>query len=216
LSLSSQEQIEYGVASASDESEIVRLIATAFSASEPLAKAMKLSVAEMAEFLRPLMPAAFAQGLTIVARRQGSDELAGALLNDDLASPLPVDPSRLDSKYLPIITLLETLEEHYNIGRTIAPGECLHLFMLAVDERFKGHGIGRGLVRASLEYGARRGYRAAVTEATAGASQHIFRALGFAERFPILYQDFVYEGKAVFGSIQDPPSAILMDKSLLE
>lgn len=198
-----------------DADRIVRLIAGAFSSSEPLARAMGLSVAEMEAFLQPLMTAAISEGLTVVARRTGSDELAGALLNDDLGSPLPVDLSRLNPKYLPIIALLGSLEEHYNVGRTIVPGECLHLFMLAADERFKGYGIGRGLVKASLSNGSRRGYRAAMTEATAGASQHIFRTLGFAELFRISYASFLYEEETVFGSIRDSSSAILMEKVLL-
>lgn len=209
------EPIEYRVAAPYHVDQIVRLVATAFSTSEPLAKAVGLSVAEMEAFLRPLMSTAMAQELTIVARRANSGELAGALLNDDLAAPLPVDPSQLNPKYLPIIALLESLEEHYRFDRDVAPGECLHLFMLAVDERFKGLGIGRGLVKATLEHGARNRYRTAVTEATASASQHIFRTLGFAERFSISYPEFRYEGKAAFASIQDPSRAILMDKSLL-
>jgi GNAT superfamily N-acetyltransferase len=168
----------------------------------------------MEEFLHPLMPAAMAQGLTMVARSSTSNKLAGVLLNDDLASPLSADPGDLNRKYLPIIALLETLEMHYYSGRTIARGECLHLFMLAADERLKGCGIGRGLVAASLDLGARRGYRTALTEATAAASQHIFSALGFAERFHISYPDFLYEGKTVFGSIPDPSCAILMEKPL--
>ncbi len=209
------ELIEYDVATLSDADKIVRLIATAFSNFEPLARALGLSVAEMEEFLQPLMPAAISEGLTIVARRTGSDELAGALLNDDLGSPLPVDLSRLNTKYLPIIALLGSLEEHYNVGRTIVPGECLHLFMLAADERFKGCGIGRGLVKAGLSNGSRRGYRAAATEATASASQHIFRTLGFAELFTISYASFLHEGEVVFESIQDSSCAILMEKPLL-
>lgn len=209
-----REPIEYGLAKPSDADKIVHLIATAFSTSEPLARAMDLSVAEMEEFVRPLIPAAMAQGLTIVARQTGSDQLAGALLNDDLASPLPVDPSQLNPKYLPIVSLLGKLEEHYCTGRSLAPGENLHLFMLASDEMHKGYGIGRGLVAASLALGSRKGYRTAVTEATAGASQHIFRSLGFTQQFPISYRDFLYEGKSVFHSIQEPATAILMDKVL--
>jgi ribosomal protein S18 acetylase RimI-like enzyme len=213
--LTIQEPVEYHVAKSADAEGIIRLIATAFSASEPLAVAMSISAREMEGFLEPLMPAAIAEGLTIVARQQGTGKLAGALLNDDFGSPLPVDPSRLSTKFSPIISLLETLDERYRVGRTIAPGEYLHLFMLAADARLAGRGIGRALVEASLENGISKGYRMTVSEATAGASQHIFRKLGFADRFLVPYRDFAYEDRAAFRSIQDPPGAILMDKSLL-
>jgi GNAT superfamily N-acetyltransferase len=211
-----QERVEFDLAESDDAEGMVRLIAAAFSTSEPLALAMGLSASEMEGFLQPMMPAAMAEGLTIVARLKSTGELAGALLNDDFASPLPVDPGRLGTKALPIISLLEMLEEHYRIGRTIAPGECLHLFMLAAEQRWKGCGIGRGLVEASLENAVRKGYLMTMTEATAGASQHIFRKLGFRDRFTVPYRDFTYEDRVAFGSIQDPSAAILMDKSLLD
>jgi hypothetical protein len=54
----------------------------------------------------------------------------------------------------------------------------------------------------------------ALAEATAGASQHIFRNLGFADRFTVSYREFLYEGRTVFASIEEPEAAILMDKSL--
>ena len=82
---------------------------------------------------------------------------------DDLASPLAVDRSRPNAKYLPIVRLLESLEEQYHNGRAIASGECLQLFMLGADEGFRGCGIGRGLVRASLDNGLDKGLTTVAT-----------------------------------------------------
>jgi hypothetical protein len=55
----------------------------------------------------------------------------------------------------------------------------------------------------------------AVTEATGRVSQRVFRKQGFEERFKVSYQDFIYDDKVVFASIQAHENAILMDKSLV-
>jgi len=86
--------------------------------------------------------------------------------------------------------------------------------MLAVDGQFAGRGIGQELIRACIENGCRRGYEAALTEATGKISQHIFRKNGFVQRFSVSYRSFVYENRSVFASIQGHERAMLMDRSL--
>ena len=71
------------------------------------------------------------------------------------------------------------------------------------------------MVRLCLENGVKKGYTTAVTEATGIISQHIFRKCGFVERHEIVYKDFTYEGENPFESIERHPSAILMDKALV-
>jgi hypothetical protein len=44
----------------------------------------------------------------------------------------------------------------------------------------------------------------------------VFRKQGFEERFKVSYQDFMYDDKVVFASIQGHENAILMDKSLVQ
>ena len=206
--------MEYSVAQPSDCDEIVRLLATVFSASDPPAVAMALSAADMEQFLRLVVPDVIPQGLTIVARSPATGKLAGALLTDDFASPPAPEFSQIHPKLVPILSLLEVLDAQFREGRTIMAGTCLHLFMLGVDEAFAGQGIGQGLVKACVENGLRRDYRSALTEATGKVSQHIFRKNGFAERCSVAYRDFLYDSRPVFASIRDHEKAILMDRSL--
>jgi GNAT superfamily N-acetyltransferase len=210
-----REAVDYEAAKPIDAEEIVRLLAAAFSESEPPAVAMGLSFRDMEEFLRLFAPGAIAEELTIVARGRDTGKLAGVLLTDDFAAPPAVDLSQISRKFLPIFSMLEALDEQYRRGKTISAGECMHLFMLGVDGAFVGCGIGQGLVKACLEHGIRKGYRMAVTEATGNVSQRVFRKNGFVERFRVTYRDFLYEGEAVFGSIEGHENAILMDRSLL-
>jgi ribosomal protein S18 acetylase RimI-like enzyme len=210
-----RDPVDYSVAKTSDAEEMVRLLAMVFSESEPPAVAMGLSFRDLEQFLQLLAPRAIADGLTVLARSGDTGKLAGVLLTDDFASPPALDLSQVSSKFLPILSMLETLDEQFRQGRTICAGEYLHLFMVAVDGQFAGRGIGHGLVKACLDNGLRKGYRKALTEATGRVSQHVFRKQGFADRFRVSYRDFRYEDKVVFASIQEHENAILMDKSLV-
>jgi len=208
------QSVDYGVAKASDAEEIVRLLAAVFSASEPPAVAMGLSSGDLEQFLRLFAPAAIADELTIIARSRESGKLAGVLLTDDFAGSSTLDLNRISTKFLPIFSMLETLDEQYRTGKTISTGQYLHLFMLAVDAQFTGRGIAQRMVKECLENGLRKNYRMALTEATGRVSQSVFHKLGFGDRFSVSYRHFKYEGRFVFASIEGHDRAILMDRSL--
>jgi ribosomal protein S18 acetylase RimI-like enzyme len=206
--------MDYDVAKPSDLDDIVRLLAQVFSESEPPAVAMALSFGDMKHFLQLVVPRVILYGLTVTSRSKDTGKLAGVLLTDDFASPPALDLRQISPKFLPILSMLEILDEQFRRGRTVSPGEYLHLFMLAVDGQFAGRGIGQGLIKGCVDIGLQKGYRMALTEATGRVSQHIFRKNGFADRFSVSYRDFVYENKVVFASIREHEKAILMDKSL--
>lgn len=205
--------VDYDVARLSDSDDIIFLLSNVFSEAEPPAVAMGLSFGEMEQFLRLIVPNIIPCGLTVISRSRITGKLAGVLLTDDFTSPPALDPGRTSPKFLPILAMLETLDASFRGRRDISPGEYLHLFMLAVAPEFAGRGIAQGLVRACLDNGLRRGYRSALTEATGRVSQHVFRKSGFADRFSVSYQEFVYENKAVFASIRDHEKAVLMERS---
>lgn len=210
-----QEPVDYDVAKPCDAEAIVRLLATVFSESEPPAVAMGLSFQDLEQFLRLFAPRAIAGGLTLVARSRDKEKLAGVLLSDDFASPPALELNQISPRFLPIFSMLETLDEQFRKGTTILAGEYLHLFMLGVDGQFAGRGIGQGLVQACLENGLRKGYRMALTEATGRVSQRVFRKQGFVDRFSVSYRDFRYEDAFVFASIQGHENAVLMDRALV-
>jgi len=209
------EPVNYAVAKPSDAEEVIRLLAPVFSQSEPPAVAMGLSMGEFEDFLRLFAPGDIAQELTIVARSGDTGKLAGVLLTDDFALPPKLDVSQISPKFLPILSMLETLDEQFRRGKAISAGEYLHLFMLAVDGQFAGRGIAQGMVAACLENGLCKAYRGAVTEATGKVSQRVFRKQGFGDRFSVAYQDFRYENRLVFAAIQEHEGAILMERSPL-
>lgn len=208
------QSMDYAVAQLSDSDDVIRLLAQVFSDSDPPAVAMGLSFDEMKQFLQPVVRNVIPDALTVVARSKDTGRLAGVMLSDDFASPPAMDLGQISSKLLPILSMLDDLDERFCSEKTIAPGQFLHLFMLGVDARFAGRGVAQGVVKACIDSAAQKGFRTALTEATGSVSQHIFRKNGFIERFSVSYQDFIYENKKVFAAIQEHDKAILMEKEI--
>jgi ribosomal protein S18 acetylase RimI-like enzyme len=207
--------VQYSICGASDVDEMARLLGEVFSQRDPPAVAVGLTPSEFEAFVRLFGRKAEAEGLTIVARSAATGEMIGALLTEDAASAPPDGMDRLSAKFDPIFDILGQLDTEYRGGKSVRPGEYLHLFLLGVAQGFAGQGVAQQLVAACLENGVRRGYRAAVTEATNKTSQHIFRKQGFVERVRRSYQDHRFDGQAVFASIAEHGGPILMDKSLV-
>ena len=207
-------QIEYGIYVPSDAAAMAKLLAEVFSRYDPPAIATGLTTSEFKAFVQLLCPRAAAEGLTIVALLAGTGELIAALLTEDSASPLPDGIDQLSAKFDPIFDILGQLDTENRGGRTVHPGESLHLFLLGVSDRVAGRGVAQQLVASCLEHGTRRGYRVAVTEATNKVSQHIFRKQGFVARVQRSYEAYRFDGQQVFASIVEHGGPILMDKSL--
>ena len=209
-----QQPIVYGVYTAQDADEMARLLGEVFSRRDPPAVAAGLTASEFETFVRLFCPQAAVEGLTVVARNAGTRKLVGALLTEDSASALPDGMDQLSPKFEPIFDILGQLDAEYRAGQPPSPGESLHLFLLGVAESVAGRGVAQHLVTTCLEYGVRKGYQLAVTEATNKVSQHIFRKLGFAERVRRSYFNHRFGGRAVFESIAEHGGPILMDRSL--
>jgi predicted N-acetyltransferase YhbS len=196
-----------------DVEEMTALIAATFSRAEPMGAALGLPPEVVRQVVSVFAPRAVEDGLTLVARDAVTGELVGALLADDFAAPPPEGIEAVDERFRPIAALLEELDAGYREGRSMRPGEYLRLAMLGVSPAAAGRRVGQDLVELCLENGARRGFRAAVTEATGRVSQHICRKHGFVERITCPYRSFRFEGRPVFASIGDH-GAVLMDRPL--
>lgn len=206
--------VEYAVCEPRDTAEVGQLLAESFTRHDPPAVAVGLSSEEFEAFVSLWLPGAGVDRLTIVARDVASGRLAGALLTDDAARPLPLGIEGISQKFDPIFDLLDQIDTEYRQGTSIHPGRYLHLFLLGVADQFTRRRIGQHLVTACLTNGATRGYMMAVTEATNPVSQHIFRTLGFEKRAERFYSQYRLDGLPVFASIADQGGPMLMDRSI--
>jgi ribosomal protein S18 acetylase RimI-like enzyme len=206
--------VRYSVCGPRDVDELVSLLARVFTADDPPAVAVGLTVEEFQALVELYRVRAAANGLTIVARDASTGEMVGVVLAEDSASTFPEGVERLSPKFAPIFDILGELDAEYRHGTILLPGESLHLFLLGVARAFTRQGIAQGLVERCTLTGGRRGFRRAVTEATNPVSQHIFRKLGFVDRAKRLYADHRFDGDAVFASIASHGGPVLLEKTL--
>ena len=206
--------IEFEVYAASDAEEMTKLLADVFTRHDPLAWAVGVKPLEFESFVVTLLPQVADERLTMVARLTDTGEMVGAMLTNDPARETGEGMETLSEKFGPIGSILGELVTTYRAGGEPGPGEMLHLYLLGVSDSVAGKGVAQQLVAASVENGARRGFRVAVAEATNPTSQHIFRKLGFAERNRISYRDHLFNGRHVFESIAEYGGPILMEKML--
>lgn len=141
--------IRYAVCEPADVPELTRMLALTFTASDPMPVAVALKPAEFEALVDLVVAPESTRGLTVVARDLESDDLAGALLNEDAATPPPDWLATLSDKYDPIFDLLGQLDAQIAEPPVTEPGRVLHLFLLGVDPQFGGRGIARRLVQAS-------------------------------------------------------------------
>ena len=209
-----QTAVNYSVCTALDVDEMCRLLGDVFAHRDPPAVAVGVTVSEFEVLVRLFCPRVAGEGLTVVARCALTGEMIGALLTEDSTSVPPDGLNQVSPKFNPIFDILGQLDAEYREGRTMQPGEVMHLFLLGVSQRFAGRGVAQRLVAEALANGMRKGYRLAVTEATNKTSQHVFRKQGFVDRVLGSYSNHRFEGHAFFGSIVDQGGPILMDRRL--
>jgi GNAT superfamily N-acetyltransferase len=206
------ESVRTSVFSAADAAEVARLFGDVYARHEPLTVAVGESAAHFSGWMRGACPKAADEGLSIVARRAGTGELLGALIAEDGATPyaaaLPGDPED------PVHALLSGLDAQYRAGRSVRPGEWLHLFLLVVAEAAAGQGVATRMIGECLARAARRGWRHAYTEATHPGSQRAFARLGFEPRLRRDYASWRFRGTTPFAPVAHRGGVLLMDCAL--
>ena len=212
LLLTELDQIHYGLLENEDLPEMAQVIGEVFSRFDPLGVAIGMSKEELQAFVLVFGAKAVAEGLTIIARER-SGRLVGAMFSDDFATPSP-DLENLPMSFAPVGALLENLDEEYRRTQAIDVGSYAHFNMLAVLPAQTGRGIAQNLVKLCMKNAGKCGYRFAVTEANGPVSQHIFRKLGFRERFMVSYKDFRFDDRPVFASIESTQGIMLMEANL--
>jgi len=201
--------IDYGVVEAGDVAAMAQVIAHSFFRHEPVSCALGLSQGQLDQTVTAFGPKASAEGLSIAARSGATGETVGALLVEDFATPPP--DSLGPGCPAPVLAMLEELDERYRQATPIRPGECLHLFMIGIQDGWTDRGIAQEMVRMCLANGTAKGYRRAVAEATGSISQRVLDKIGFERRFFTRYREFEHDGQRPFASILGHEGCALME-----
>ncbi|CAM2005848.1 GNAT family N-acetyltransferase [Acanthopleuribacter pedis] len=192
------------------------LVARVFARDEPLVRFLGISEEEMFAFTSQYYPKIAAEGLSLIARDVATRAVIGARICEDSAIPAPDGLiTELSPKFDPLFACLEQLGSDYFTEYQPKPGECAHMFMVAVADDYTNMGIAPRMNRLFFEMARERGYRRLVTEPTGNISQHILRdKMGFEVLVKLAYRDFSFNGEKVFASIEGHDYAMLMEKRI--
>jgi GNAT superfamily N-acetyltransferase len=204
--------VRMSVFSAADAEATARLFGDVYARREPLTVAVDESAAHFADWVRGVLPKAAAEGLSIVARRAGTDELLGAMIAEDGATPYSAAVAGDADD--PIHALLGGLDTEYRAQRIVRPGEWLHLFLLVVADGAAGQGVATRMIADCVARAARRGWRHAYTEATHPGSQRAFGRLGFEPRLRRDYASWRFRGAVPFAPVAERGGVLLMDRAI--
>ena len=212
--MTAADRIRYRLVVESDVVPASKLLGEVFCQHEPLALAVRQPASSVEAVVALLAPKFTAERLAVLAEDPTDGAIVGVAVAHDFATPMPDGLDRISESFDQIASLLDELEASYRKHREIQPGRCAHVFMVGVDPAASGRGIARQLIETIAVNATGRGYAYAFTEATSGASQHVFRQAGFRELTAITYHSFEYRGQRPFASVVAPPNVLLMERPL--
>jgi hypothetical protein len=203
----------YAIANEEFGDAIVRVLSESFS-REPMSAALGISARDLAPFVARFVPECTTNGLSVVAVPVDEpDTLAGVFICRDFKSPPPEGVPQEFSWFQPIGEAMMTVDQAYEAKLpTLTLGEAVDLWMVGVTpgSRFAKRGIASALFRVSTDLAGDSGFTRCVTECTGHYSQTAARKAGFREGARLAYQNFRFNGRAVFAGIKDPHTHIIL------
>ncbi|XP_069685493.1 arylalkylamine N-acetyltransferase-like 2 isoform X2 [Periplaneta americana] len=142
-------------------------------------------------------------GLCVVALDGGT--VVGACLNRPLSKeqvmnyPLPPsDDEAEDPLNASVVRMIVTIHRQLNLFSTLGVDKLLEIGLVSVAPTHIGRGLAVKMVRASVELGARKGFRAAKADCTGPASARACEKAGMAPVHRLLYDEYKVKGEVVF------------------
>lgn len=202
------------IAISADLAGLAGLLAEMFSKHEPPAVAAGFPAHKIEALATVFGAKSISENLSMVARSIDTGKIIGVALAHDFGMPPSDEIEPLIPTFAPLLAFLEQLEDQYLATRSIAAGEFVHVFMIAVDEAWSGKGIAQQLLQNCIRNSASQGYDTIFTEATSDVSRRVFRNIGFAEQHFAGYENFEFQGTHPFASIKEHNGCALMDMKI--
>eukprot|EP00964_Phaeocystis_antarctica_P162931 scaffold138158_cov130-Phaeocystis_antarctica.AAC.1 len=114
---------------------------------------------------------------------------------------------------MPIFGFLEALSSDWSARNVPKHGEVLHVVAGCTSSEVEGQGIGYGLRVAAVQLAHGRKFTSLLVEATAGATQHIWKKkLGGSQVGELKFADYVdaATGSRPFATLTEPMGATLL------
>lgn len=194
-----------------DLEETIRCVSRVFT-QKPLTQGSGIDEKSYIAFAQCFCKKAVEEQLSLIVKDKQSSEVIGFSILEDFVSDVP-NLDRVDSRFIPIMNLLSKLDDWYKNNSQVKSGQILHIFMIGVDEKYRGNGIAKQLIEKIFNIAKKNNYKSIIMECTGAISQHIGSKYGFKELKEIEYKTYVYNGELVFKDIKNNPSCKLMIKT---
>jgi hypothetical protein len=149
--LEEKKEIIYETLSMKDLKETIACVVDVFPRAEPMTKAMEITSDEFYPFAEIYCKKAIREGLSLVTRDKATGNVIGFLISENLASEPPDGIRTINEKFLPIIKLLDGLDENYKQSFELNGNNILRLFMVGVSKHYEGLNLATTLIKENLK-----------------------------------------------------------------
>ncbi len=200
----------YDILREEDMNGAIDCIIKTFANGEPMTKAMGITEQEFQYFAEIFCKKAVLDGLSIIAKDEKSNKVMGSLICEDFVTDPPEGIERISPKFYPIMALLESLNKKFKAQYDGKKGEMLHQFMIGVLKSSFGRNVAFNITSENNRLAQLLNFSGSILEATGSISQHlVLNKMGYKEIGDVLYSDFEFEGKRIFGTITESESCKL-------
>lgn len=197
-----QKNIVYRIAENADKENILAFIREHYYPEEPITIGNEPKQPSTEDEAFSLSTIEY--GTTIVAIDTDSKNIVGVVLSSPI---VPGDAEEMideakqckSKKWSEILLLLAHLEQRANVCERYNVSRAIHMHVMGVDKRLRGHSIGINLMQKCMEQGKKLGFTIASVDCTSVYSIKIAEKLGMECISVLAYADYTDDmGKPIF------------------
>lgn len=202
---------QYEILQAKHANQTVNMMAQAFCEQEPMTKYLDISLHEFIPLAKQSVDKAIHDGLSIVALAR--DTVIACTLVEDFADPLNITID-IDPRFRFIFALLDHLGRDYFSQKDFEKGHIAHLFMTAIDKKYRGKGLSNQLHIESIKLSQKKNFDFMCCELTHQHNENEF--INDLKNKKLLikscpYKDFNHEGRKPFENLDGIANAYIWE-----
>ncbi len=171
-----------------DRIPALTLLINSFFRDEPLAKCLELG--EPIDFAKNVINDSLNDQCSFVAYDIQTNQLVGICLNELKYEDDKHTINESNEKLYFILHLLDHMHENINLFHQFMTNSLLHIFIINVDNNYRGYGLASRLISASIEHAKNLHIGGAYAEATSFYSLNSFKKQGFQVYHQLNYVEY--------------------------
>lgn len=204
--------VAYRVLDQAHLDECISIMTEIFAKGEPLTKMLGITLGEFEYFAELFARKAVDENLAVYAKDRVTGNMLAFCLSEDLVTEAPAGVEGISPKFGAIMALVEALDEWFAEKHVVEKGKYLHIFMTGVSRRCRHRHVSLGVVSENLRVAQDKGFLGALGESTTTLAARAAGKNGFKEYYAVKYDEFRYQGEAVFAEMGPRAKCRLMVK----